>query len=65
LLVWQPFWKSARKMKLKLLDGPAMRKKAVVSLARQLALICGAGAPAGRSGLDLPLVGLPWVRKYP
>ncbi len=38
LLVWQPFWKSARKMKLKLLDGPAMRKKAVVALARQLAI---------------------------
>jgi transposase len=29
LLLWQPFWKSARKMKFKLLDGPAMRKKAV------------------------------------
>ena len=38
MLVWQPFWKSARKMKLKLLDGPAMRKKAVVALARQLAI---------------------------
>ena len=38
LLVWQPLWISARKMKLKLLDGPAMRKKAVVALARQLAI---------------------------
>jgi transposase len=38
LLYWQPFWKSARKMKFKLLDGPAMRKKAVVALARQLAI---------------------------
>jgi transposase len=38
LLRWQPFWKSARKMKFKLLDGPAMRKKAVVALARQLAI---------------------------
>ena len=38
LLLWQPCWKSARKMKLKLLDGPAMRKKAVVALARQLAI---------------------------
>jgi len=38
LLLWQPFWKSARKMKFKLLDGPAMRKKAVVALARQLAI---------------------------
>jgi len=38
LLHWQPFWKSARKMKFKLLDGPAMRKKAVVALARQLAI---------------------------
>jgi len=38
LLFWQPFWKSARKMKFKLLDGPAMRKKAVVALARQLAI---------------------------
>ena len=38
LLFWQPFWKSARRMKFKLLDGPAMRKKAVVALARQLAI---------------------------
>lgn len=38
LLLWQPCWISVRKMKLKLLDGPAMRKKAVVALARQLAI---------------------------
>lgn len=38
LLHWQPLWKSARKMQYKLLDGPAMRKKAVVALARLLAI---------------------------
>ena len=38
LLHWQPLWRSARKMKFKLLDGPAMRKKAVVALARHLAI---------------------------
>jgi transposase len=37
-LLWQPGWKSAARMKFKLLDGPAMRKKAVVALARQLAV---------------------------
>ena len=38
LLLWQPAWISARKMKVKLADGPAMRKKTVVALARQLAI---------------------------
>jgi transposase len=38
LLHWQPNWRSAHKMKFKLLDGPAMRKKAVVALARHLAI---------------------------
>ncbi len=37
-LLWQPGWKSAAKMKVKLADGPAMRKKTVVALARQLAV---------------------------
>ena len=37
-LLWQPGWKSAARMKFKLADGPAMRKKAVVALARQLAV---------------------------
>jgi transposase len=38
LLLWQPVWRAVRKSKLKLMDGPAMRKKAVVALARQLAI---------------------------
>lgn len=37
-LQWQPEWKAARKMKLKLADGPSLRKKSVVALARQLAV---------------------------
>jgi hypothetical protein len=69
LLRWQPFWKSARKMKFKVLDGPAMRKKAVVALARQLAIDLWRWRTGpddlGRSGLVFPLVGLPLVRKDP
>src|SRR6266542_1414062 len=38
LLLWQPGWKAAARMKVKLADGPAMRKKTVVALARQLAV---------------------------
>ena len=38
LLRWQPFWNAARKMKVKLADGPALRKKTVIALARQLAI---------------------------
>jgi transposase len=38
LLQWQPGWKAARKMKVKLAEGAAMRKKTVVALARQLAI---------------------------
>ena len=37
-LQWQPDWKAARKMKIKLADGPALRKKTAVALARQLAV---------------------------
>ena len=37
-LRWQPGWKAAVRMKAKLGDGPSMRKKAVVALARQLAV---------------------------
>ena len=37
-LQWQPEWKAARKMKVKLADGPSLRKKTVVALARQLAV---------------------------
>lgn len=37
-LLWQPEWKAARRMKVKLADGPALRKKTVVALARQLAV---------------------------
>lgn len=38
LLQWQPGWKAAQKMKGKLAEGKAMRKKTVVALARQLAI---------------------------
>jgi transposase len=38
LLQWQPGWKAAQKMKLRLAGGAAMRKKTVVALARQLAV---------------------------
>ncbi len=41
LLLWQPGWKAAARMKVKLADGPAMRKKTVVALARQLAVDLG------------------------
>lgn len=37
-LQWQPQWKAAQKMKVKLADGPSLRKKTVVALARQLAI---------------------------
>jgi len=37
-LRWQPEWKAAQRMKLKLADGTSMRKKAVIALARQLAI---------------------------
>ena len=37
-LRWQPQWKAAQRMKAKLADGTSMRKKAVIALARQLAV---------------------------
>ena len=37
-LRWQPDWKAAQRMKVKLADGSSMRKKTVVALARQLAI---------------------------
>ncbi len=37
-LRWQPNWKAAQRMKVKLGEGSAMRKKTVVALARQLAI---------------------------
>jgi transposase len=37
-LKWQPNWKAAQRMKVKLAEGPAMRKKTVIALARQLAV---------------------------
>ena len=37
-LRWQPGWKAAQRMKVKLADGSSMRKKTVVALARQLAV---------------------------
>jgi len=37
-LRWQPEWKAAQRMKSKLADGTSMRKKAVIALARQLAV---------------------------
>jgi transposase len=37
-LKWQPNWKAAQRMKVKLADGPAMRKKTVIALARLLAI---------------------------
>ena len=37
-LRWQPGWKAAQKMKVKLSAGTALRKKTVVALARQLAV---------------------------
>ena len=35
---WQPGWKAALRLRAKLNDGPSMRKKAIVALARQLAI---------------------------
>ena len=35
-LRWQPDWKAAQRMQVKLTAGPALRKKTVVALARQL-----------------------------
>jgi len=37
-LKWQPQWQAAQKMKAKLAEGRAMRKKTVVALARLLAI---------------------------
>ncbi|MFN0064105.1 MAG: IS110 family transposase [Myxococcaceae bacterium] len=37
-LKWQPQWKAAQRMKVKLADGTSMRKKTVIALARQLAI---------------------------
>lgn len=37
-LKWQPGWKAAQKMKIKLAGGTAMKKKTVIALARQLAV---------------------------
>jgi transposase len=37
-LLWQPHWKAARRRKVKLISGPALKKKTVVALARQLAI---------------------------
>jgi transposase len=37
-LLWQPHWKAARRMKIKLAAGTAMKKKTVIALARQLAI---------------------------
>jgi transposase len=37
-LQWQPHWKAAAKMKIKLGAGTAMKKKTVIALARQLAI---------------------------
>jgi transposase len=37
-LLWQPHWKSAQRMKVKLEAGTAMKKKTVIALARQLAI---------------------------
>jgi transposase len=37
-LLWQPQWKAAQRMKGKLAEGSAMRKKTVVALARLLAI---------------------------
>jgi transposase len=38
LLRWQPNWKAAQRMQVKLADGASMRKKTVIALARQLAI---------------------------
>jgi transposase len=38
LLLWQPGWKAALRLKVNLAAGPALKKKTVVALARQLAI---------------------------
>ena len=38
LMRWQPGWKASRRLRLKLGSGPALMKKTVVALARQLAI---------------------------
>ena len=37
-LRWQPDWKAAQRMKVKLGDGSSMRKKTVIALTRLLAI---------------------------
>jgi hypothetical protein len=37
-LKWQPHWKAAQRLRIKLTSGPALLKKTVVALARQLAI---------------------------
>ncbi len=37
-LKWQPNWKAAQRIKAKLADGQALRKKTIIALARQLAI---------------------------
>ena len=37
-LLWQPEWKAAQRMTVKLAGGTAMKKKTVIALARQLAI---------------------------
>ena len=37
-LRWQPDWKAAQRMKVKLADGSSMRKKTVIALTRLLAI---------------------------
>jgi hypothetical protein len=38
LFAWQPQWKAAQGMKVKLAAGTPMRKKTVIALARRLAI---------------------------
>lgn len=37
-LIWQPKWKAAQRMRVKLTGGTAMTKKTIIALARQLAI---------------------------
>lgn len=37
-LLWQPHWKAAQRLQVNLTAGPALKKKTVVALARQLAI---------------------------
>jgi len=37
-LMWQPKWKAAQRMRVKLTGGTAMTKKTIIALARQLAI---------------------------